>query len=504
MTGPRPGLAAALLALCLAVTPASAAEPVKNVVVSKDKPLSEAVFFCFDKAAFPTQENVKLELIEGKYPKKIVWPEPDPQGSPAQPMVVRVGDEFRAWYIGNAVWKPTFHLCYAVSKDGVGWEKPVLNLVDFKGDSKKNNILPWPFKQSWTIHVILHDPEEPDRAKRFKLAAQLYDPEKGAARGLGIAFSPDGIHWKAAGKPTTPTFFEMGGVAKFKGRYVMVGQASPPRRLNVLTSDDFVKWKDHGVSFKRDHLKLIDDVTVPEFPDAEKWPVLANSEGEPIHVGASLWSRGNVLIGIYGQWHGRPKDRRRTTIDGGLVISRDGVKFTEPVESFKLVDASKCPGPPKGKNAPSIVQGGIENFGDKTLFWHAGWAGMQMPAKYPFAIVTWERDRLGMLRPTGKAAKVVSEPVQITKGGAGVYVNASGLDKDNRLRISLLDEKSQGVAGFSGADAATIDKNGLRVPVTWKGGKAISADLRKVQIQVAFEGGRGRLHAVYVGGRSRR
>jgi hypothetical protein len=116
--------------------------------------------------------------------------------------------------------------------------------------------------------------------------------------------------------------------------------------------------------------------------------------------------------------------------------------------------------------------------------------------------VSWDRDRLGLLRPrAATGACVTSAPIQITEGSAGVYVNASGLDKDNRLRVSLLDEKDQPLAGLGGADAAVIAEPGLRVPVTWKGGKAITADHHKVKIRIAFEGTRSRLHAVYVGGR---
>ena len=54
------------------------------------------------------------------------------------------------------------------------------------------------------------------------------------------------------------------------------------------------------------------------------------------------------------------------------------------------------------------------------------------------------------------------------------------------------------IGGFSGADAAMLDRSGLRIPVTWKGGKALSAALHKVKIQVDFEGRQGRLHAIYV------
>ena len=61
--------------------------------------------------------------------------------------VIRIGDTFHMWYTGN--YGPLMNhigfelvnccLCYATSKDGMHWEKPVLGLVDYKG-SKQNNI----------------------------------------------------------------------------------------------------------------------------------------------------------------------------------------------------------------------------------------------------------------------------------------------------------------------------------------------------------------------------
>jgi hypothetical protein len=150
------------------------------------------------------------------------------------------------------------------------------------------------------------------------------------------------------------------------------------------------------------------------------------------------------------------------------------------------------------RHGPALTGGKLGNVGDKTLCWYTWWHPPE--GQHGTYAVTWDRDRLGLLKTAGKDGKVVSEPVQISKGSAGVYVNASGLDKDNRLLITLLDDKGQPLAGFGGADTAVIAEPGLRVPVMWKGGKALSAELNQVRIQVAFEGSQGRLHALYVGG----
>jgi hypothetical protein len=54
-------------------------------------------------------------------------------------------------------------ICYAKSRDGINWEKPELDLVEFEG-SKKNNIL-WRGPHGAGVFKDLHDP---DPARRYK------------------------------------------------------------------------------------------------------------------------------------------------------------------------------------------------------------------------------------------------------------------------------------------------------------------------------------------------
>jgi len=74
----------------------------------------------------------------------------------------------------------SFH-CYAVSKDGLKWEKPSLGLYEWKG-SRDNNILP-----NSPGHVM-YTPWDKDPAKRYQGV--------GGGGGYHAYSSPDGLHWK--------------------------------------------------------------------------------------------------------------------------------------------------------------------------------------------------------------------------------------------------------------------------------------------------------------------
>jgi hypothetical protein len=221
---------------------------------------------------------------------------------------------------------------------------------------------------------------------------------------------------------------------------------------------------------------------------------------EEIHLGAAVWNRGNVLLGIYGQWHGHfSGDRRWVTMDLGLALSHDAVHYAEPVRDFRLIPAREQPNSPSGVG-PALMQGqGMENIGDQTLYWYSLWRGTEGSG---VRLVTWPRDRIGMLKPFHPGdPQAISCPIQVLEGRGSVAVNASGLGQYSRLRISLLDEGCRPLPGFSGDDAAVIDANGFETSLRWKGGDAILPAHGRVRLDVRFDGIRPedcRLHAVYV------
>ncbi len=77
-------------------------------------------------------------------------------------------------------------LCYAVSQDGLNWEKPNVGLVEYQG-SKDNNILLENKKLAYVFVDPHGAPEE-----RYKT---IYGYKRGTP-GTQVGVSPDGIHWK--------------------------------------------------------------------------------------------------------------------------------------------------------------------------------------------------------------------------------------------------------------------------------------------------------------------
>ena len=73
-------------------------------------------------------------------------------------------------------------LCYAVSQDGLTWEKPNLGLVEFQG-STDNNIVHEDLKLSY-VFIDPHGKAE----ERFKLIHWT-------GPGIAVKTSPDGLHW---------------------------------------------------------------------------------------------------------------------------------------------------------------------------------------------------------------------------------------------------------------------------------------------------------------------
>ena len=221
----------------------------------------------------------------------------------------------------------------------------------------------------------------------------------------------------------------------------------------TYASYDFDHWNEAAhISFRRDDVP-------PRLPTD-----LELHRGEQVHVGASLWDRGNVVLGFYGQYHNQSNDRRYSTCDIGLVVSHDAIHFKEPVPDFKIVPFYEEP----DWAEPRLLQGqGFENIGDRTFFWYGIW-------------VAFDRDG-----PTG---------VRLAPGSVGL------------LRGSSQGEGSPfsfGSHPTSGEAAILLEKSGFRQRVSWRGKDRLQGLDRPFRIRVNWKGTYpedARLYAVYVQG----
>ncbi len=497
--------------LLMGGVPLIAADKLKAVV-------NETVLFPFDDHGMPFSKGLLLTLapahksatapslgIDPKHPGTPVMPI-GKKGDPDFPRayfcgtVLKVGNEYRMWYSGMDGHKR--QVCYATSKDGVDWVKPKLGLVEYNG-GKENNLVCIDDQKAMggMIVLVLHDPEDPNPERRFKMVREL-NPEKKPA-----AVSADGIRWKslAEGKDILGGGnLEPSGLIKHNGMYYLYGHGGPvphpiqirgymraqKRMMVALVSPDFEHWTQAGhVSFRRDDL--------PPRPIVD----FEFHRGEQVHLGASVWNRGNVLLGFYGQYHNETNDRRTAVVDIGLVVSHDGLQFKEPLPDFKMIPSFE-----EGDRAePRLTQGqAFHNIGDRTFVYYGIWTEVDRNSPTGVRVATWPRDRLGSFSPSPKAEDVhcISCPIADIRDGARVFVNVTGLTADSQLAVELLDEKFQPLAGYSAADFVPFTaKSGYRVPVVWRGEEKLTKINQPVRVRVNWSGRDQedtRLFAVYL------
>ena len=144
---PLAGAGRPLLAMNAGASPERGESPGSIVVENSSLPVQvqEAVLFSFDDQSIPFSSGLKLDLLMGKKPGH-ANPIVVRQGQPGEPdservryygTVIEVGEELRMWYLGRGdKYDPSggpLRLLYAVSKDGIHWEKPKLALIDYNG-----------------------------------------------------------------------------------------------------------------------------------------------------------------------------------------------------------------------------------------------------------------------------------------------------------------------------------------------------------------------------------
>ena len=492
--------------------------------------------FAFDNHAIPFTQNLKLTMHSPKrHPANPVVK----RGNPGQPdswavqfygSVIRVKDTYRMWYVavgeerleGKVPRSSPWRVAYAESKDGIKWTKPNLGLVEYRGN-KKNNLVSLQPRLGVINLKVLYEPNEKNPDLRYKMGTHVWFPKNKVRLGTFAPYaSRDGLNWKLMidAKPINaeiqpqdmvlpPLHFEpVGGLYKWNGLYYLSGQnaivAARPyqgRVVRSFVSPDFKKWSQaSAVSFVR---------------NAQHKPLGPGRslEGEQNHEAISVWNRGNVLLGICGLFHGA-KMWEDVTVDLGFVISNDGVHFRQPLDEFVFLKRGKDGAWDQG----GLLQGqGFFNIGGKTYIYYGAWDPRnwrKSPRRGGVGIATLPRDRFGDLRvdlrTQGKGnyqmrkteSSLLTKAVTLKSGSPHlVFINASGLGKDARVKVELLDAKLRPLPKYSGKNAAIIESSGFQTRVAYNGNTWLYNLPNRIRLRVTFEGKRKtdiRLSAIYL------
>lgn len=469
----------------------------------------ELPLFAFDNHWIPFRHHLTLQLEQ---------PTPHPQnpvlrrGAAGQPdsvfaslygTVFLQDGKFRMWY--GAVddmkefspGRSNMRLAYAESEDGIHWIKPKLGLYSYKG-SRDNNLLDIN-REVYNSPLVLHDPDEADPQQRFKMAFVGYHHKGLPLRPLlCVAFSPDGLRWKCLedNPVIRTTWAEISGLYRWNGIYYCNGQttwpASNPKRTMVsFASSDFRSWEQAGaISFHRHPLE----------------PASKENVGPQVHLGASIWHRRSVLLGLYGKWENQDSNgsQLQTRIDLGLIVSNDGLHFREPVPGFRFL--------PWGSEASSwktlrLLQAqAFVNHKDKTYIWYGAGSddtgrGPAVENQAEVGLATLPRDRFGCLRPGSAGATWTSQTLPAMPGGAEIALNIDGLGPGAVIHVELLDAAFSPTPGYSGDKAARLQQSGLRQVVSWADGKSLVTIGHPWRIRARFDGDKSsasRFYCLYV------
>ena len=215
------------------------------------------------KGVVPAKKVSQQPLIE----KDQAWEEEWLLGSYINVLYDDEENIFKMWYgvgrkLSDARGDQADGLAYAVSQDGLHWEKPILNLFE-DGGSKENNLV-FPFFRWGAGTGVMKDPIETDPAKRYKMLFMFQSGDMifaGIVQPVCVAYSADGIHWDVPQRwlnPVIPEGSDTHLVAYWDAkihRYVVYLRGRPNVRIICMAeSSDFETWTPRQIIVAPDEL----------------------------------------------------------------------------------------------------------------------------------------------------------------------------------------------------------------------------------------------------------
>jgi hypothetical protein len=281
--------------------------------------------------------------------------------------------------------------------------------------------------------------------------------------------------------------------------YFTAGQQLPPwawlsdgrpcgRVMTVYQSSDFEHWSSaRSLAFVR-----------PGYVST------LSGEGEETNSAAGIWNRGNVLVGLYGMWHGQagswPDPWAKNRVDLGLVVSNDGLHFREPLPDFAVIPHG---GTDEWDCKAMLPAYAFLNIGERTYAWYGHWDSHRQGYMEAAGLATLRRDGFGHLsrRHAGADAHFITCALRADQA-CRLYMNVEGVTPASPLRVELLDAQNRPMAGYSGESCVPIGESGTRQPVRWRGGEDIPhMEGRPIKVKVMLAGGleaEQQVYAVYL------
>jgi len=349
---------------------------------------------------------------------------------------------YKMWYPAfKMAKKAVSRLCYAESEDGYIWIKPELDIVP------GTNILLDP-SHDVRGQSIIYDTDEKNPARRYKFLVR-----PGHTPSIFSYVSSDGIHWNILDRAAInadsdshvglirhpETGLYMATMRKIKG----------DRRVWLSTSTDFENWTD--------------PVLIKELP-------IEQSIQTQIY-GMQLTYYGAYIIGMVSYYNTDVNDlegwgKMEGTMDIGLAYSRGGYCWHENYPTKRFIEASG-----KGKWDGQMIMPAshIVLNDDEMKFYYAGCDHTHRPPYgeqiLAIGVASLRPDGFVYLEAGERPAELFTRIFAISE--PGFEMNADAFKGE--ILVEICDGDGKVVPGFEMENCVPIKKDGLRIPINWKG-----------------------------------
>lgn len=405
---------------------------------------------------------------------------------------------FKAWYWAGADEKGTSSTCLTTSKDGLVWEKPMLDVVPGTNIVLRDE--EGFFRNSSTVWL---DHAEKDPARRFKMFRVA--KRNGQAWHIHLSFSADGVHWSpgtisAECADRSTVFYNAFRnvwvyglreghpvVSRCRGYYENRDVIAGTRWSGMRTKDVKRWW------IGADELDPAREDLALRRPPDRPWD----------HVPSQLYNLDciayeSVMLGMFTIWRGHPADENsRAKINEVCVgFSRDGYHWSRPDRrAFCPVSED-----PKAWNFGNVQSAGgcCLVVGDKLYFYVGGvnWSGTSRhPDPNNTGLAILRRDGFTSMDADAGGGTLVTRSVKFS--GSHLFVNVAA--PRGELRAEVLDEQGAVIAPFTAANCKPITRaDSTKLGLTWNGTADLSALAGRV-VKLRFTLTDGALYAFWIG-----
>ena len=455
-----------------------------------------------DAAIIEESDNIAFtvnppEPVETNFRNTEPW-EPSPRFGSTIPDPCTIWKEngiFKMIYTNGGMWGARDHaVCYATSEDGINWDKPVLNLKSWGGNTENNIIL----RNACQGCVIIDEnPNTPPEEKYKYIAWNFY-------WGMYVFVSPDGIHWRRNEVNALP-FDPDGSNATFWddqcGCYRVYIRASYDRLNRFAPEED----NTYRATARID----VPDLMVPWLFEPQGRPNLDLVMAKPVCGELPIVDTAGQVYRFpahkypwapdtYVAFPWRYLKEGNVRPGSFLMVSRDG-------EDWKIYEPPYYFPSDWSLNGRPVVEALTEHgmvrqddeiwqFGTVRFTVHGGvlYGGEEREGgvRDRFMILKQRLDGFVSLDAGDPTGTFVTRP--LFAEGNRLELN---LASEGSARVAILDASGQPYEGFSMDDCKPISGDGICQEVRWRNGPDLSSLSGKV-LRLRFELGKTKLFAM--------